>query len=256
MKITVAQTLPVFLKPTHNLKKIELVLKSSKSDLVIFPELCTSGYNFSHKKQLARVAERIPTGPTRRCLQKWSREKNMAIVCGLPEQNGGKFYNSSIFVTPRSIHVYRKRHLFFKEKKFFNPGNTPLKVYPWKNAHIGVMICFDWFFPEVMRTLAEKGADLVAHPSNLVLPYALQGMKTRSLENGVFSATANRVGRERNLVFRGGSQILGVRGEVLAEIKNKKVGTITTIIQPRTARNKMLTPLNNIFKDRSLAGRL
>ena len=108
---------------------------------------------------------------------------------------------------------------FYNEKLWFAPGNRPLEVYTIGTVTIGIMICFDWFFPEVARALAVKGADILCHPANLVLPYCPQAMITRCIENRVFAITANRIGTERrteeSLSFIGTSQILGTKGEIL-----------------------------------------
>ncbi|MFO0767873.1 MAG: nitrilase-related carbon-nitrogen hydrolase [Nitrospiraceae bacterium] len=92
---------------------------------------------------------------------------------------------------------YRKTHLFFEETLFFDPGDSGFQVWDVGGAKVGVMICFDWFYPESARTLALMGADIIAHPSNLVLPHCPDSMVTRCLENRVFSITANRIGRAR-----------------------------------------------------------
>jgi len=250
MKITVVQTSPKFLMVDENRKDLVHHLGNSKGDLIIFPELCTSGYNFKSKTEVRRCSESVPQGKTSRILSSFAKKKNCAIVLGLPEVHKGKFFNSAIFVTPSSLHVYRKIHLFWNEKKFFSPGTSGFRVFNWKSARIGLMICFDWFFPEAARTLAIKGADIIAHPSNLVLPFAQDGMKIRSLENNVYSATANRVGRERGLKFTGQSQILDTKGTVLGRLSAKGSGILTVSITPGRARKKKITPENNIFQDR------
>ena len=98
------------------------------------------------------------------------------------------------------------------------------------------MICFDWFFPESTRTLALGGADVIAHPSNLVLPHCPEAMPIRALENGVFTATANRIGTESNgresLTFIGRSRICSPRAEVLAEATPTDATTIRAEIDP------------------------
>lgn len=251
MRITVIQTHPTFLNVEKNLIDVERKIKDLKTDLIVLPELFSSGYNFQTKKQVASVAEEIPGGPTSFSLQLLAKQKNCAIVAGLPEKSGNKFFNSALFVSPKEIQVYRKTHLFNNEKKFFTPGDLGLNVFTWKGIKIGVMICYDWFFPESMRTLALKGADIVAHPSNLVMPYCPEAMKTRSLENLVFSATANRVGTERNLTFIGSSQILSERGKRLGQLSKSMPGILTVEIDIKKARKKNIAPLNNIFKDRS-----
>ena len=114
---------------------------------------------------------------------------------------------------------YRKIHLFGTEKNCFDPGNSPLKVFDIGSARVGVMICFDWRFPETARTLALSGADLIAHPSNLVLPHCPQAIITRCLENRIFIVTASRVGTEKrtptnSLNFIGQSQVVDPDGDI------------------------------------------
>ena len=117
------------------------------------------------------------------------------------------------------------------------------------------MICFDWIFPESARILALKGADIIAHPSNLVLPYCQDAMITRSIENGVFTVTTNRIGSEKRggkkeLKFTGGSQVTGTKGEVLLKANDveDKLGIVEIV--PEKARDKQITQYNNIITDR------
>ena len=99
------------------------------------------------------------------------------------------------------------------------------------------------------------GADIICHPANLVLPNCQKAMGTHSLENGVFSATANRIGIEARggkdaLTFTGGSQILDNKGEVLARLGNDMTGISVKEIDVGKARDKAITPHNDRFKDR------
>ncbi len=117
------------------------------------------------------------------------------------------------------------------------------------------MICFDWLFPEAARTLALKGADIICHPSNLVLPYCPQAMITRSIENRVYSITANRVGKEERikgtpLSFIGLSQVVSPDGTVEYRAGSGKAEARVIEIDPKAARNKNITQVNHIFKDR------
>ena len=150
---------------------------------------------------------------------------------------------------------YRKSHLFWYEKRFFSPGNTGFRVHDIGIARIGMMICFDWVFPEVCRVLALNGADIICHPSNLVLPHCPQAMITRCLENRVFAVTANRVGSESRtagspLKFIGKSQIVDPDGRVLCRASDNKVETMVIDINPKLARDKRITPKNDLFVDR------
>jgi predicted amidohydrolase len=117
------------------------------------------------------------------------------------------------------------------------------------------MICFDWFFPESMRTLALLGAEVIAHPSNLVLPYCPHAMPVRCLENMVYAITANRVGVEnrkedQTLKFTGQSQIISPKGKILIRASEDEEVLLGSKIVPEISRDKALNPLNDIFKDR------
>ncbi|MDP3112822.1 MAG: nitrilase-related carbon-nitrogen hydrolase, partial [Thermodesulfovibrionales bacterium] len=122
-------------------------------------------------------------------------------------------------------------------------------------GNIGVMICFDWFFPESARTLALRGADIIAHSSNLVLPYCPDAMVTRCLENTVFAVTANRTGSEQRgekekLTFIGKSQITSHKGEILYRASEDRDEISVREIDISRARNKQINSLNNLFDDR------
>jgi predicted amidohydrolase len=151
--------------------------------------------------------------------------------------------------------VYRKTHLFFEEKLWFTPGDTGFQIWETEIGRIGIMICFDWFFPESMRTLALMGADIIAHPSNLILPYCPQAMPLRCLENRVYAVTANRIGEERRkqgqtLKFIGQSLIASPEGKVLTRSSQNEEAMAIAEIVPELARNKSLNSMNDIFDDR------
>ena len=116
------------------------------------------------------------------------------------------------------------------------------------------MICFDWFFPEVARLLALEGAQVIAHPSNLVLPYCQRAMYCRSVENCVFTVTANRIGTEsdagRTLRFTGASQVLNPAGECLVQAPEyaEHIGLVDVDLD--TADNKAITEHNDLWRDR------
>ena len=153
------------------------------------------------------------------------------------------------------IGVYRKTHLFYEEKLWFSSGDTGFKVWQTPIGNIGVMICFDWFFPESARTLALRGADIIAHPSNLILPHCPDAMVTRCIENRVFAVTANRTGSEQRgdkekLMFIGKSQITSPMGEILYRASGDKEELTVMEIAVERARDKNLNSMNNLFIDR------
>lgn len=257
MKVGFVQMEPKLLDLNANLSKAEkLIGEAAKqgAKLIVLPELFDTGYNFETKEEVAEIAQQIPDGETTQFLVEQAREHEVFIVAGTAEKDErGKLYNSAVIVGPIGwgyIGKYRKIHLFYREKLFFEPGNLGFHVFNIGIAKVGIMICFDWFFPESMRTLALKGADIVAHPANLVLPYAPRAMPIRSLENRVFSITANRIGEERGLKFIGMSQINSPKAEILLRASEDKEEVGIVEINVEDARNKKLNEFNDIFKDR------
>ncbi|MEW6713499.1 MAG: nitrilase-related carbon-nitrogen hydrolase [Nitrospirota bacterium] len=256
MKAGCYQFDPAFWKKEGNLNRVESALVNADLQLLVLPEFFATGYQFRSKDEVSELSETVESGQTTEFLCDMSREKGIYIVAGLPERYGEKFYNSAVLTGPDGLMgVYRKTHLYFEEKLYFSPGDTGFKVWDTEIGRIGIMICFDWFFPEAMRCLALNGAEIVAHPSNLVLPYCPDAMPVRCLENRVFSITANRIGTEdrtggKPLKFIGKSLIVSPRGEVLANAPAEEETLLIAELDPKAARSKALNPLNDIFKDR------
>ena len=257
MKVAYVQMEPRLLDVNRNLSKAEKFIREAAAkgaELIVLPELFDTGYNFQSREEVESVAMEIPDGETTEFLAEQSREHGVFIVAGTAEKDEkGKLYNSAVITGPLGsgyIGKYRKIHLFYREKLFFEPGNLDFRVFNIGIAKIGVMICFDWFFPEAMRTLALKGADIIAHPSNLVMPYAPRAMPIRALENRVFSITANRVGEERGLRFIGKSTIASPKAEILAMGSEDREEVEVVELSLEEARNKRINELNDVFRDR------
>lgn len=250
------QSNPIFGEKQINLQKAIDAIKDSKANLIVLPEFFNSGYQFVSKDEVADLSERIPNGDTTIALANLSTAKRMYIVAGLPEKVGDRFYNSAILTGPEGyIGLYRKTHLFFEEKLFFTPGDTGFKVWDTEIGRIGIMICFDWFFPESMRTLALIGAEIVAHPSNLILPYCPHAMPFRCLENRIFAITANRIGTENRkdgqaFKFIGMSQVTSPQANILIRASADKEELQIVDIEPAISKNKSINPFNDLFNDR------
>jgi predicted amidohydrolase len=180
----------------------------------------------------------------------------MLLVAGLAERAGDGFYNTSVLIGPEGyIGKYRKVHLFFEEKRWFQPGDLGFPVWDVGGVRIGMMICFDWVFPEAARSLTLQGAEIICHPVNLVLPYCQEAMVTRCIENGVFAVTANRIGSEERggknrLTFTGGSQAVDPRGNVLFRLRDAEEACREVEIDPTKAGDKMITEHNHLLEDR------
>ncbi|MFX1319282.1 MAG: nitrilase-related carbon-nitrogen hydrolase [Promethearchaeota archaeon] len=255
MKVAAAQMHPRFAQPEKNRVLVKRYCKRAGKqdvDLLVFPELCISGYNFTSKDQVFNLAESIPDGPTTTSLIKLADQYQLTLVMGIAEREGpNKAFNSSVIIDPRGyVGKYRKIHLFAREKEWFHAGNDPPKVWNLGKAIIGVLVCFDWAFPEVTRILMLEGCEILCLPANLVLPYAQRTMIARSIENRIFTILANRIGTERTLTFTGRSQITDIQGKILARGGKDRTGIIVAEINPRQAQNKMLTHTNNIITDR------
>ncbi len=247
---------PQFGAVTENLDKIEEALMANHFDLVVLPELCTSGYQFISRQEVQELAETVPDGPATQRLLRIARRKNAYIAAGIAEKAGDRYYNSALLAGPNGlITKYRKLHLFYEETVWFSKGDELPEIVDINGAMVGMIICFDWIFPELIRSLALSGADLVLHPSNLVKPYCQSAMRTRSIENNIFTITANRTGREERggknpLTFTGKSQVTGVRGSVLAEASEEDEVFHVVDIDPEEARNKSFTEYNSLFENR------
>src|SRR2546428_13898516 len=223
---------------------------------MVLPELFNTGYQFVSVDEVRALAEEIPGGPTTERLRKLAAERRMHLVAGLAERAGNRLYNSAVLVGPaRLIGVYRKTHLFFEENLFFSPGDTGFPVFDIGPARVGLMVCFDWFYPESARTLALKGADIIAHPSNLVLPHCPDAMVTRCLENRVFAVTCNRIGSEERagktrLTYIGNSEVVNPADNILRRAAGNQVDLSVVEIDPSEAREKRITPFNDLLAAR------
>ena len=253
MRVGIVQYAPVHARPLLNWEYVKEKIIHSRAELILLPELAFTGYLFLSRDNLYPLAESLPDGSIFRQIREFSRKSKRAIAYGFPLKEGNKIYNAAVFISPDgSYHVYRKVHLFGTEKKVFDKGNT-FQVFSYRGIKLGFLICYDWAFPESARVLALKGAQILLHPANLVLHYAQEAMKTRALENHVFVVTANRIGEENvggfSLTFRGDSQVVNPKGEILFRASQKE-GFFEVEIDPQEALNKVLSPGNDLFKDR------
>ncbi|MDD5090944.1 MAG: acyltransferase [Candidatus Wallbacteria bacterium] len=245
---------PVFGRNEINLEHVCSRLNTVHNSLVVLPELCFSGYNFHAPQEMAKHAIEFPACEIVKELEILCRRNSLHLVAGAAEAAQGKIYNSSFYITPEGfIGNYRKTHLFYREKDVFSPGDSRFCVFD-HGFKLGMMICFDWFFPESARSLALAGAEIIAHPANLVLPYCPEAMLYRSLENRVFSITANRTGCEtmhgETLEFIGKSQVVSPRAERLisAGVDTEELKFVE--IDTNLAQDKNINKYNNLFVDR------
>jgi len=246
---------PVLGEPEVNRQALARGLKGLETDLIVLPELAFTGYAMENREKVRELAEDPSDSPSVDLLTELCRKGNYHAVAGFAEKSGEKLYNSAVLVGPEGlVSVYRKIHLFDKESELFDPGPDAPAVYDIGGLKVGMMVCFDWFFPETARLLALAGADVIAHPSNLVLPWCQTAMVTRCLENRVFAVTANRYGSEpwrgKDLTYTGGSQITAPGAVILSSAAESEDALDIVEINPENARNKNINSVNNLFTDR------
>ena len=254
-RVAFVQGRPAFGEPERNLRHGLTLARTVDAELVILPELWSSGYVFSSHAEVASLSEDAESGATARSLTAAARRDRRHYIAGFPELARGRHYNSALLAGPRGVvAVYRKLHLFEREQEWFAPGNLPLAVHRVGRARVGMLICFDWRFPEAARVLALDGADLIAHPSNLVFPNAQEAMRVRALENRVYTVTANRTGTERRaggtVRFTGRSQAVDPGGNVLVRAGLRDEVALAVDCDLGAARDKRLTAVTPILSNR------
>ncbi|TKG94818.1 carbon-nitrogen hydrolase [Puteibacter caeruleilacunae] len=252
-KIAIVQFQPALGDVDETMKRLETLLEKSKeADFVVLPELANSGYNFKSKAEALKVAESVSDSSFVSFLQEKCKTYGFHIISGFCEKENECLYNSAILVGAEGLKgTYRKLHLFWDEKDIFESGDLGLPVFDVDGITIGMLVCFDWTFPEVWRILAQKGAQLIAHPSNLVLPgFAQSVVPGHAIINRVFVATANRIGTEGELTFTGNSIVVNPKGVELVRGSAKEEEVLMVEFDPQMAHDKMITPRNHSLDDR------
>jgi len=244
MQVAVAQTEPRLGENERNLEaglvRFEEAVAAG-AELLVLPECAIPGYMFDSLEEAMPYAEEIP-GPTTEAFEAVCRRLGAHVVCGLLERDGNVLYNAAVLVGPEGlIGSYRKTHLpFLGVDRFVTPGDE-LSVYETALGRIGLEICYDLRFPEVTRTLALRGADIVAHPTNFPMAAKVQTelvTVARAAENRIYLLTANRVGKERRGEFCGWSQIVDPFGKRLAEADETEETLLVADVDVEKARDK------------------
>lgn len=252
MKVGYIQFDPVLGDCDRNCKKLESLLDEARhANLVVLPELANSGYNFKSREQALELSESIERSAYVEFITGIARANNQFIVSGFLEKFEDKLFNTAFLSGPQGyVGKYRKLHLFWNEFDFFEKGDLGLPFFDIEFCITGILICFDWIYPEVWRILGLKGVDVVCHPSNLVLPYAQQAVPVQAMMNRYFVITANRYGTERDVTFSGKSFICDPFGQTLCMAPPDEDDVTILDIDINSARNKNITPRNHLFQDR------
>lgn len=210
---------------TRSVQLIEQAAAQGAS-IVVLPELANSGYVFASRAEAFALAEPVPHGPSTQAWADVARRCNVHVVAGIAEREDDRLYNAAAVLGPRGwLGTYRKLHLWGDEHLFFEPGNKGLPVFHTELGRLGVLICYDGWFPETYRLLAMQGVDIVCMPTNWVpmpqQPVDRPAMATTlamasAHSNGLNIVCANRTGTERGQPFVGQSLIVGAQGWPLA----------------------------------------
>jgi predicted amidohydrolase len=234
------------------------------AQLVVLPELASSGYVFAAEEEAARLAEDASSGDTVTALVDACRRRGVHVVAGLAERGDGCRHNSAVVLGPGGrLATYRKLHLFYDERSWFRAGDE-LLVVDLPFARVGVAICYDLWFPEVARALALRGAEVIAVPTNWVSSFRArlhdehgycQGdimAMAAAAANGTAVVCADRVGEERGVTFLGASIIVGPDGWPLAGPASPggEELLVADVDLDGVERARRRTPRNHLLDDR------
>lgn len=208
------------------------------ANLIVLPELATTGYTFNSRDEAYAHSEPVPAGPTVQGWETFAKANGVYVVGCLSELDGVKLYDTAVLVGPKGfIGKYRKTHLWNEEKLYFTPGDLGFPVFDTRLGRIGLLICWDIWFPETARLVAQQGADIICIPTGWVWTppplYDASGKcmaayltMTAAHSNTVFIATADRIGMERTSGFMGNSLIAGTNGWPIGRVAGPDEDTI------------------------------
>jgi len=233
--------------------------KEDGADVVVLPELATSGYVFEDEAEARELAEPAD-GPTTRAVRDLARTLDVTVVVGLPELHGDHLYNSAVVVDPAGLRAtYRKVHLWGRESQVFSAGDDPAPVLDMGWGRLGVLVCYDLEFPEWVRRTALAGADLVCAPVNWPdegrpegeRPLDVVNVLAAAAANRIFIAACDRVGAERGTRWVAGSVLAGPDGYPLAAADlTAREQRLLASCDLRQARDKSVGAHNDRFADR------
>ncbi len=226
--IATVQMKPRLGEPEENLVKmsemISKIASQQKVDLIVFPELITSGNELGVR--FTEMAQRVP-GPTVNLIAQRANEYGIFIAFGMAskEKVESVLYNSAVLVGPDGelIDVYNKIHLRGEERMAFREGYK-VAVAETEIGNIGLMIGYDLAYPEVARSLVLEGAEILCVLANWEAAN-IDEWKTysraRAYENSAYVVATNRVGEDVTLNFGGESMVIGPRGQIVASLADE-----------------------------------
>jgi predicted amidohydrolase len=244
MRVGLVQCAPVLGDVEGNLARSLAYLGEAHDqgcDLVVLPECALSGYMFDSRTGAQAAAVPVDGEVVKQLIDE-CRERRLHAVIGVLVVGDDQLWNTALLVGPDGlIGRYDKTHIPpLGADQYVTPGQGPYQVHPTAIGRIGMQICYDWRFPEVTRSLALEGADVVVMPtcspssSSALADYV---PRTRAVENAVFFVMVNRIGPDGPADFLGRSQVVDPAGQVLVDARDGE-GLFTADIDVEQARDK------------------
>jgi 5-aminopentanamidase len=221
--------------------------------LLVLPELVTSGYNLTPHE--ARATALVAADPV---FERWTSRlhEGSVLVLGFCELDGDDIYNSAAVLTRDGVlATYRKTHLWDTEKELFTPGTSPPVVLETPVGPLGVLICYDLEFPEMPRSLALAGAEIIAVPTNWPLlptppgehPAEVVQAMAAARASQVAIACCDRTGAERGTEWTEGTVVVLPDG--WPDGRKDDAGRLDVVVDLRAARTG-IGPRNDVYRDR------
>jgi predicted amidohydrolase len=228
------------------------------AQIVVLPELASSGYVFADRAELVSLAE-TRDGPSITDWANLAEAFDLTIVAGFPEAAGDKVYNAAVVVDPTGLRgVYRKAHLWDTENNVFDRADDLPLLVDTAHGRIGVMVCYDIEFPEWVRAVALEGADLLCAPVNWPLLPRPDGERPTEMVRALAGAGVNRMPiavcdrarEERGVKWIGGSVITDADGYPMVVAQYGEPGTIAADVDLAESRIKRFNENNDVHGDR------
>ena len=225
------------------------------AELVVLPECMNTGYLFDSADHCRALAETVPDGAFVSAMSSLARKHDIFIASGITEWDAarGRLFNSGIMLDRKgevAVH-YHKQFLATHDQNWFSFGERGCPVVDTDLGRIGLMICFDGRIPEIARSLALQGAEIIVDMANFfAMDQADMWGPARSYENGVWLVAATKAGYERSIYYPGGSMIVDPNGRVVAKMPYDRHGVIVADVEPELAHDKTIYAANNKFADR------
>jgi predicted amidohydrolase len=252
------QTLSKLGDVDHNIAIARMYVQSAVragAELVVFPECMNTGYLFDSEAHCRDLAEDILTGPFVTALSELSRTHKIYIASGITEWDPikEKLFNSGVLFDRdgKIVCHYHKQFLATHDQNWFNFGERGCPVVDTDLGKIGLLICFDGRIPEIFRSMALQGAEIIVDMANFfAMDQADMWGPARSYENGIWLVAATKVGYERSIYYPGGSMIVAPNGQVASKVPYDTHGMAIATIDVEAANNKSIYAANDKMADR------